>query len=526
MTSNCKTRLGGYGGQPAQEFPLFFNFSRRIELERLSEENTLLKNERGTMQQELEAAEKTNDAQSLDRHGRAPSRCWQPPSFLSSLVPEVRGQECACCSVVSTAASSSSTGLLISEVDRQVLLTPTEILHITPSGGAASVSVVEIEALKRDKEKACSEMEALSTQEVQNFFLKDLRTGAVDRFHIHRGQNDLTGEDITWSGARGRSRGQHGVVDETGPRVLHRGSRPEARTAWQPCKQTPLLRKHAAGLLPRNLRTRVCMCACTENTHATWAGSTEDVLDKQLKITGISMVKDCRANFLVAVSTPSAFAHLSSEHCWASTICWLVAAEKKQNKQFIQHLPLAENYVCVFNDKGPRRFSYNSNIRGRNEKNMKGLQNSDSDFVASNHLWQSRWVSFLLGSQKCKDELSQLNQRVLQLGEEASTHQAQNENCITIQLLTQRLEEGGRRERLQVSGQWRRESLEQVMSSPKTPGGGTTLQDHQIQKLEVELDHVNQECQSLTLLQSQLRETLESQDQLELGPSWRRVNAV
>ncbi|XP_058419349.1 ninein-like protein isoform X1 [Diceros bicornis minor] len=91
-------------------------------------------------------------------------------------------------------------------------------------------------------------------------------------------------------------------------------------------------------------------------------------------------------------------------------------------------------------------------------------------------------------SQKCKDELSQLNQRVLQLGEEASTHQAQNENCITIQLLTQRLEESGRRER---------------------------LQDHQIQKLEVELDHVNQECQSLTLLQSQLRETLESQDQEE-----------
>ncbi|XP_015980015.2 ninein-like protein isoform X2 [Rousettus aegyptiacus] len=47
-------------------------------------------------------------------------------------------------------------------------------------------------------------------------------------------------------------------------------------------------------------------------------------------------------------------------------------------------------------------------------------------------------------SQKCKDELSQLNHRVLQLREEVSTQQARNEkNCITIQLLTQRLEETG-----------------------------------------------------------------------------------
>lgn len=42
---------------------LFFNFSCRIELDRLSEENTLLKNDLGRIQQELEAAEKTNDAQ-------------------------------------------------------------------------------------------------------------------------------------------------------------------------------------------------------------------------------------------------------------------------------------------------------------------------------------------------------------------------------------------------------------------------------------------------------------------------------
>ncbi|XP_036682736.1 ninein-like protein [Balaenoptera musculus] len=92
-------------------------------------------------------------------------------------------------------------------------------------------------------------------------------------------------------------------------------------------------------------------------------------------------------------------------------------------------------------------------------------------------------------SQKCKDELSQLNHRVLQLGEEVSTHQAQSKkNHITVQLLTQRLEEAACREE---------------------------LQDNQIQKLELELEHVTQERQSLRLAQSQLREALEeSRDQL------------
>lgn len=93
-------------------------------------------------------------------------------------------------------------------------------------------------------------------------------------------------------------------------------------------------------------------------------------------------------------------------------------------------------------------------------------------------------------SQKCKDELSQLNHKVLQLGEEASTQRAQNENnYITIQLLTRRLAEAGCREE---------------------------LQGDQIQKLGLELEHMNQECQSLRLSQSQLRETLEkSQEQEE-----------
>uniref|UniRef100_A0A8C6E0E3 Ninein-like protein n=1 Tax=Moschus moschiferus TaxID=68415 RepID=A0A8C6E0E3_MOSMO len=92
-------------------------------------------------------------------------------------------------------------------------------------------------------------------------------------------------------------------------------------------------------------------------------------------------------------------------------------------------------------------------------------------------------------NQKCRDELSQLNHRVLQLGEEASTHQAQSEkNQVAVQLLTHRLEEAVLREE---------------------------LQDNQIQKLDLELDRVTQERQSLRLAQSQLREALEeSRDQL------------
>ncbi|XP_072799755.1 ninein-like protein isoform X3 [Vicugna pacos] len=92
-------------------------------------------------------------------------------------------------------------------------------------------------------------------------------------------------------------------------------------------------------------------------------------------------------------------------------------------------------------------------------------------------------------SQRCKDELSQLNLRVLQLGEEASTHQAQNKkNHVTIQLLTQRLEEAARQE---------------------------GLQGDQIQKLGLQLEHVTRECQRLRQVQSQLREALEeSRDQL------------
>ncbi|KAM4842475.1 ninein-like protein isoform 1-T2 [Thomomys bottae] len=91
--------------------------------------------------------------------------------------------------------------------------------------------------------------------------------------------------------------------------------------------------------------------------------------------------------------------------------------------------------------------------------------------------------------QNYKDELSQLNCRVLQLEGDTSTHQAQKEkHHVAIQLLMQRLEEAGLRDE---------------------------QQGNQIQKLEVELEHMNQECQKLRLSQSQLKESLEeTQDQL------------
>uniref|UniRef100_G1S0L0 Ninein-like protein n=1 Tax=Nomascus leucogenys TaxID=61853 RepID=G1S0L0_NOMLE len=89
-----------------------------------------------------------------------------------------------------------------------------------------------------------------------------------------------------------------------------------------------------------------------------------------------------------------------------------------------------------------------------------------------------------------KDQLSQLNVRVLQLGQEASTHQAQNEeHRVTIQLLT--------------------ESLEEVVRSRQQ-------QSDQIQKLRVELECLNQEHQSLQLPRSELTQTLEeSQGQVQ-----------
>ncbi|XP_055121585.2 ninein-like protein isoform X5 [Symphalangus syndactylus] len=102
-------------------------------------------------------------------------------------------------------------------------------------------------------------------------------------------------------------------------------------------------------------------------------------------------------------------------------------------------------------------------------------------------------------NQNYKDQLSQLNVRVLQLGHEASMHQAQNEeHRVTIQLLT--------------------ESLEEVVRSRQQ-------QSDQIQKLRVELECLNQEHQSLQLPWSELTQTLEeSQGQVQ-GAHLRQAQA-
>uniref|UniRef100_A0A8C5K7A8 Ninein n=1 Tax=Jaculus jaculus TaxID=51337 RepID=A0A8C5K7A8_JACJA len=92
-------------------------------------------------------------------------------------------------------------------------------------------------------------------------------------------------------------------------------------------------------------------------------------------------------------------------------------------------------------------------------------------------------------TEKYKNELSQLNCKVLQLEEDISVHQTQKEeNQASFQLVMQRLAEAGGREE---------------------------QQGDQIQKLTVELAHVNEECQRLRLSQSELTESLEeSRDQL------------
>ncbi|XP_060239098.1 ninein-like protein isoform X3 [Meriones unguiculatus] len=92
-------------------------------------------------------------------------------------------------------------------------------------------------------------------------------------------------------------------------------------------------------------------------------------------------------------------------------------------------------------------------------------------------------------TQKYKDELSQLNCRILQLeGDTSALHTQKEENRIAIQLLMQKLEEAGCREE---------------------------QQGDQIQNLEVELERVNEECQRLQLSQAKMTESLEeSQGQL------------
>ncbi|XP_013210625.1 ninein-like protein [Microtus ochrogaster] len=97
-----------------------------------------------------------------------------------------------------------------------------------------------------------------------------------------------------------------------------------------------------------------------------------------------------------------------------------------------------------------------------------------------------------LGSQtqKYKDELSQLNCRILQLeGDTSALHTQKEENCVAIELLMRKLEEAGCREE---------------------------QQGVQIQNLEVELERVTEECQGLRLSHAEMTESLkESQGQLQ-----------
>ncbi|XP_027709754.1 ninein-like protein isoform X5 [Vombatus ursinus] len=92
-------------------------------------------------------------------------------------------------------------------------------------------------------------------------------------------------------------------------------------------------------------------------------------------------------------------------------------------------------------------------------------------------------------TEKHKNEISQLNIKISQLTNEVSVLQAQNESSQqTVQQLIQRLTEEGRQKKEKHS---------------------------QMQELELELEQVNQECQSLRLSESQLKEKLEENlDQL------------
>ncbi|XP_023575947.1 ninein-like protein isoform X2 [Octodon degus] len=103
-------------------------------------------------------------------------------------------------------------------------------------------------------------------------------------------------------------------------------------------------------------------------------------------------------------------------------------------------------------------------------------------------------------NQKYQNEVAQLSCRVLQLEEAAATHQARNEeNLAAAQRLTQRLEEARCREEQQCV---------------------------RIQKLEAELEHVSEECQSLRLVRlEQMEKRKEGWDQVEERPDTREAQA-
>ncbi|XP_076786060.1 ninein-like protein isoform X4 [Arvicanthis niloticus] len=91
-------------------------------------------------------------------------------------------------------------------------------------------------------------------------------------------------------------------------------------------------------------------------------------------------------------------------------------------------------------------------------------------------------------TQKYKDEMSQLNCRILQLEDSSAPHTQKEENHIAIKVLMKKLEEAGCLEK---------------------------QQGNQIQNLKIELERVNEECQCLRLSQAELTESLkESRGQL------------
>ncbi|XP_047395931.1 ninein-like protein isoform X2 [Sciurus carolinensis] len=158
-------------------------------------------------------------------------------------------------------------------------------------------------------------------------------------------------------------------------------------------------------------------------------------------------------------------------------------ADQRENDR-IEFLKLSEENMLLKNDLGriQQELEAAESTNNAQRKEIEDLKR-DKEKVCLD------MEELNIQSQKYKDELSQLNCRVLQLEGDASIHQAQKEkNHVAVQLLMQRLEEAGRREE---------------------------QQGDRIKKLEVELQHVNQECQSLRLSQSELTVSLEeSREQL------------
>uniref|UniRef100_A0A8C6WCW3 Uncharacterized protein n=1 Tax=Nannospalax galili TaxID=1026970 RepID=A0A8C6WCW3_NANGA len=180
-------------------------------------------------------------------------------------------------------------------------------------------------------------------------------------------------------------------------------------------------------------------------------------------------------------------------HCCAQALCNL--GQRLEEEMHLRHQNQLQQIRIEFQRLSEENFFLKSDLEriqleleaaeGRNEAQRKEIEVLKRD---------KEKASFELDelstqTQKYKNELSQLSCRILQLVGDTSVHQAQKEkNHIAIQLLMERLETARCREE---------------------------QQGDKIQKLEVELKHVNEECQHLQLSESELTESLEeSRDQL------------